>query len=458
MTLGTINLRLTQPNGQASRFDVLAQIEPIGLVNPGRAQSVIIAADATRGLDVQVNPGEYVVKLYLPGGGVLQDDCVVVSGLNAPMEFALPSQRSQAFSLQEVIGSSLLSETLDDVIGAREATGKPPSAKPSKRSAKVASPPKRIAKLSGVRTATPKRAVGVGGSGKRAAAARVPNASTPALYILAGGAATRLKDWTIFGMAGDDLSEFATRDDRQKPIFVRDGAAIWRLHSDAQETTGRSFALIDLGSAYELAALPMPWRCVGRGNFSAIDLAVDTTLGGRAATSIAVHDQAIDALLSYLAPGQIRALGKVMEVFETEGLIEQIIADKAANPIAACAAAYAGLALFEPSQQERWDSWLPNLMDRFPWLPDGAIVHARRIMLRPHSQDPSAALIEALRKAVAAGLPYFGVGLQLLRDMLQVASVEHDDAKALLEQIAPAAARLDPRQLFTVLRFPRMPA
>lgn len=89
-------------------------------------------------------------------------------------------------------------------------------------------------------------------------------------------------------------------------------------------------------------------------------------------------------------------------------------------------------------------------------VPDGAIVHARRIMLRPHSNDHSTALINALRKAVAAGLPYFGVGLQLLRDMLQVASVEHDDAKALLEQIAPAAARLDPRQLFTVLRFPRM--
>lgn len=458
MTLGTINLRLIQPNGQAARFGVLAQIEPIGPSHSARAQSVIIAADATRGLDVQVDPGEYAIKLFLPGGGVLQDDCVVVSGLNAPMEFALPSQRSQAFSLQEVIGSSLLSETLNDVIGAREPTGKRHSTKSSQSSVKLSSAPKRIAKLSGVRTAAPKRAVGVGGGSKRAAAARVPNPPAPTLFVLAGGSADRLKDWNIFGMAGNGLSEFATREGRQKPVLVRDGAAIWRLHSDAHETTGRSFALIDLGSAYELASLPMPWRCVGRGTFSAIDLAVDTTLGGRAATSIAVHDQAIDALLSYLAPGQIRALGKVMEVFETEGLIEQIIADKAANPIAACAAAYAGLALFEPSQQERWDSWLPNLMDRFPWLPDGAIVHARRIMLRPHSQDPSAALIETLRKAVAAGLPYFGVGLQLLRDMLQVASVEHDDAKALLAQIAPAAARLDPRQLFTVLRFPRMPA
>lgn len=458
MTLGTINLRLMQPNGQASRFDVLAQIEPIGLANYGRAQSVIIAADATRGLDVQVDPGEYAIKLFLPGGGVLQDDCVVVPGLNPPLEFALPSQRSQAFSLQEVIGSSRLSETLDDVIGARELTGKRSAPKPSQKSLKVTSAPKRVAKLSGVRAAARKRGVGREATGKRAAPARVPNAASPTLFVLADGAAARFRDWHLFSMDGDSLSAFATREDKQKPIFVRDGAAIWRLHSNAHETTGRSFALVDLGSAYELASLPMPWRCVGRGTFSVIDLAVDTTLGGRAATSIAVHDQAIDALLSYLAPGQIRALGKVMEVFETEGLIEQIIADKAANPIAACAAAYAGLALFEPSQQERWDSWLPNLMDRFPWLPDGAIVHARRIMLRPHSSDPSAALIDALRKAVAAGLPYFGVGLQLLRDMLQVASVEHDDAKVLLEQIAPAAARLDPRQLFTVLRFPRMPA
>jgi hypothetical protein len=446
MNEGTINLRLTQPNGQASRFDVLAQIEPVGLNTPGAPRSFIVAADAAHGFDVDVEPGRYAVRLFLPGGGVLQGDCLVDPGGKVPLAFVEPVQRSQVFSLQEVIGSALLTDTLDEVIAARNPG---PVATSSGKTT-------LIVKKTGTAPRTAPRARSVGrASAEKHAKVRLPAVSSPTLYTLDGQSADSLLDWNNLKDAGAAIEGLIATQRKQKPWRTREGAAIWRLHSESYATSARRFALVDTGSAYELAVLPMPWRCVRKGNFSVVDLAVDTTLGGRAATSIAVHDQALDALLSYLAPGQIRPLGAVMGILDAEGLIEQTIAEKAANPLAACAAAYAGLALFDASLQERWDSWLPNLMDRFPWLPDGAVVHARRMMLRPHSSDPSNALLGALRKAVSAGLPYYGVGLQLLRDMLHMLAVDHDEARLMLERVAPAAARLDPRQLFTVLRFPR---
>jgi hypothetical protein len=123
------------------------------------------------------------------------------------------------------------------------------------------------------------------------------------------------------------------------------------------------------------------------------------------------------------------------------------------NPLAACAAAYVGLAVYPPNEQERWDGWLRNCMERFPGVPDAAIVHARRLILRPGISEDQTQAAAALRKACAAGIPYFSAGIFLLREMLLQLSVEHPDFVAMAEDVGRIAGRVDAGQIFTVLRY-----
>ena len=137
-------------------------------------------------------------------------------------------------------------------------------------------------------------------------------------------------------------------------------------------------------------------------------------------------------------------------------VIESTIREKMRSPLAACAAAYVGLAIFEPSERERWDAWLPNLMNYFPWLPDGAIVHARRILQRPKHPREGDEALSALKRAYSCGIPYFAAGVLQLRDSLLLFSLKGDEARTMLDTVSRVASRVDPGQAFTVLRFPKV--
>ena len=138
---------------------------------------------------------------------------------------------------------------------------------------------------------------------------------------------------------------------------------------------------------------------------------------------------------------------------EKDNVIQEAIEGKQTNPLAACAAAYVGLSVYDPQAREVWDRWLGNCMRLFPNVPDAAIVHARRLILRPTGPDDNAEAADALRKASAAGIPYFSAGVALQREMLTVLTPDHTDLAPLAAAAARLASRVDPGQAFTVLRY-----
>jgi hypothetical protein len=233
-------------------------------------------------------------------------------------------------------------------------------------------------------------------------------------------------------------------------------SAIWRLRdpNDATVYLPRRWARIELASGgIEIASLPLPWFCVGRGEFLSVDVMVDPSRKAGAATTVAVRDEQLAGLLAFLDRGQAGAAGPLLAELERANVIEQAISDKMSNPLAACAAAYVGLAVYPPHEREQWDHWLGNCMRRFPEIPDAAIVHARRLILRPTSPTDNAVAAEALRAACAVGAPYFSAGVFLLREMLTLLAADFPDLASLVERANVLTSRVDASQAFTVARY-----
>ena len=169
-----------------------------------------------------------------------------------------------------------------------------------------------------------------------------------------------------------------------------------------------------------------------------------------------VRDPVLGGMLAYLGRGHLANVRPLVASLDHDGLIERTIRGKRRNPLAACAAAYVALAIFEPGERARWDGWLPNIMNWFPWLPDGAIVHARRIIQQArHSAEKDEALA-ALKRAYRCGIPYFAVGILHLRDLLMMFSTNDPDAREMLEKVSRVTSRIDTGQAFTVLRYPKV--
>lgn len=242
-----------------------------------------------------------------------------------------------------------------------------------------------------------------------------------------------------------------------EPVELHGNSALWRIaHGDPQPPTRatRRWARIALPDGrVELASLPLPWFCSAINEFSPAEVLVDPARRAGAASTVAVRDARLAGLLSYLDRGQAGAAKAMLEALENDNVIEQTIYDKMANPLAACAAAYVGLAVYDPGEREQWDHWLENCMARFPGIPDAAIVHARRLVLRPTGEADNARAAASLRAACAAGVPFFSTGVLLLREMLLQLSGDHPDLETLADKAGRIAGRVDPGQAFTVLRY-----
>ena len=248
-----------------------------------------------------------------------------------------------------------------------------------------------------------------------------------------------------------------------EPKSQHGDTALWRvphLQEAPPEPANRQWARIELpNGGFEIASLPLPWFCTDSGDFSPAEVLVDPARTAGTATTVAVKDRRLAGLLAFLDRGQAIAARPLLAELERENLIEETIGDKLRNPLAACAAAYVGLAVYAPNEHERWDAWLGNCMTRFPTIPDAAIVHARRLVLRPTGPSDNARAADALRRAFAAGTPYFSAGVLLLREMSILLSADHADLKALAREAGMLAGRVDASQAFTVLRYaPRQPA
>ena len=217
----------------------------------------------------------------------------------------------------------------------------------------------------------------------------------------------------------------------------------------------RSFALSRRGVGVDVISLPVPWPL--NTNFPPVPVEVlrEAGIGTTGRTTLTVCDPQIGGLLLYLKNAKIGAASTVLAAAAEQGLIEELIEEKLRNPLAACAAAYVGLATLSGAEPPRWAPWLANVSNWFPWVPDGAIVHGAYLMKTATTQEDldlaSAAFVDAYRR----GLPFYTAGVQQLMQGLYMFAGKSPEIAAMHKKVSAVALRVDAEQTFTVVTVDR---
>lgn len=231
---------------------------------------------------------------------------------------------------------------------------------------------------------------------------------------------------------------------------------LWSMSQTGEPDGTRRWLVLRTQNTTDFACVPLPWFDSGTQSFATVEALVNVAPDqAKSPLQLLVRDATLGGLLAYLSRGNLGVAGAMIKALDEQNLIEETIRGKVQNPLAACAAAYVGLAIFDPHVKERWDGWLPNIMKWFPWLPDGAIVHARRIMQRPRQPSELTEALDALKEAYRRGIPYFTSGMQHMRDMLSLMARDSREARDMLEAVSSVLSRVDRYQAFTVIRFPK---
>lgn len=345
--------------GDPLEWGVIARIQ--SLADAGRVTEIVAPADGEAPRRVLVEPGDYSIQLLLPSGDVLQEVREVAQGA----------------TVRVVFGRRLA--------GGARGTG---SAHDAKTLARTGGP------LPRVRDGATFKALDQGLRSTRPGA--LPSTAPKLAWLREAPSFASLADLQPEQALGLASHTFEAPVERTKTRFL------WRFdHPPAAARAAQGWCRVETAGAVELVRLPLLWeQPPGSGRCKGVQLIVDGENGfERAASRIDLEDPRLGGLLSYLDRGRLSAVRSLVNALDAEGLITEAIEDKMANPLGACAAAYVGLAIFAPQERERWDSWLPNIMNFFPEVPDGPILHARRIQLRPRTSEEGVELALLLSEA-----------------------------------------------------------
>jgi hypothetical protein len=268
------------------------------------------------------------------------------------------------------------------------------------------------------------------------------------------GAAASLSAWTAWRRtASVDGGCMALRtDDRQLTLWritqvdrIRGGAP-----SRPGDTTipRRCLAVIRRGDGVDVITLPVPWPLAAGQPAAEIQILREAGTSESGRTTTTVCDDGVGSLIMYLSNGQIADAATVLAEADRTGLIEQLMSDKFANPLAACAAAYVGFATLSGDDRPRWTSWLVNLETAFEWIPDGAIVRAAYLIRTAQTRADLEAALASLKTAYRRGIPFYTAGLQHLMNALDTFSAKDAEAKTMYESVRAVASRVDRNQAF----------
>lgn len=224
---------------------------------------------------------------------------------------------------------------------------------------------------------------------------------------------------------------------------------LWRL-APASGCQDRRYALVVTSRSIELASLPLPWRVFGpSGDREILELVIDKSDVARPSrTSVTLRDPSAFTLLAYLKSGSLALASRVAEG-DGDSMLVRTLDEKRSNPLAAAAAGYALLGAADLTEPREWHPWLANLAAWFDWLPDGAVLEGRRLMLAGGAGSEAAAL-KAFLLAFRRGLPFYTLGLTWLLDGLRRFPADEEARKA-AELVRQVALRADMGQVFTTM-------
>jgi len=217
-----------------------------------------------------------------------------------------------------------------------------------------------------------------------------------------------------------------------------------------EPSTCRKFLTVRLGDEQEIVSLPFPWRDLSLPFQDCVaDVLVRDEVAGATAfrSTITIRDTTFGSALSFMTASGLESAGFLFD--QAKDLLFQ----KAENPLAAAAGAYVLVSNQQEPKKEVWHDWIRNLMNFFPWLPDGAIQYGR-LKLRDEESDGDveegrAALFSAYRR----GLPFFSAGVRwLLSGLTVLADGDDSEAEQMMRIVHRVSLRTDMSQPFTVIR------
>ncbi|MFB7830321.1 hypothetical protein [Streptomyces sp. NPDC056056] len=419
---------LLSPTGEFNEAVIVGDIRPAGLDGTSLRNILVPCGRSPEPTSYPVDPGRYLVSVTLPSGMVLTKDAEAVDGRSTPVDFDMTDSPYGTHAWQYLMGN------IEPERVYHGATGVPLPESVASRSM-VAAAAGDDGFLPESAADVPARATWIGDS----LPARWSYASMLALEqdparpsvapLIARSAPRPLPVPADHGADVTPLYRFGP----DGPVPVPGGAAPARDGPVGE----RQFLVVEAAGAVRLATLPLPW---GTSDVEVLVNLRQSPTGS--AVAVTVRDPRLGAGLAYMAQG---ALDTAAQLFTDVG---RTLDSDPANPLAATAGSYVLLGTDHRSEETYWDPWLRVLADRYPWLSDGAILRAVRLLRRPGAdlQEARNGLLDAFDR----GIPFYTLGLTWLADGL--AAFPDDPACATrLDQVRRLSWLADMREPFLIL-------
>lgn len=378
----SVRLFLT-PSGEADDSLIVGDIRSADLEAKDLLNILIPCGSSPQARSYKVEPGRYLVSAALPSGLVLTENTEAKEGQETPVDFHMTDSPYETHSWQYLMGNIEPGPVY-------HGPSKAPLAE-SVASRSMVAPARDAPDDAAPATAVPLTclATWVGD----AAPARCTFASilalaadppvTPVAQLLARGKPRVLREPDVRGEAVAPLYRFGPHG----PVGL-----------PGEPTGERQFLVVEAAGSVRLVTLPLPW------DTSEVEVLVNLRQSPTgSAVSVAVRDPEVGAGLAYMAQG---ALDMAAELFTD---VQEMLYSKFLNPLAAAAGAYVLIGTDHTRDETYWDPWVERLAASFPWLPDGAILRAVRLLRRaaPDREGARKGLIEAFDR----GIPFYTLGL-----------------------------------------------
>jgi hypothetical protein len=427
-----ISIRLIAENwSMGDQNAAVAEIVRRGLDTEGQARITMPIGVNAPAQYVDLRPGDYTVRIFLPSGDVLAESVTVGGELkpdDSQVAFDILRSPHEWLSLDQVMGSV---QRLPSASRARSLESWRSIARTSEgipenvaRRVDQAMVDYQAGYESVARAATGKLPTGTCFATRIDPNRPIPEGRLPASAVV---------EWWMGVPTGKSVTLVVQHHDELNAKLTS-AMPQGLVGKDLLTGEDRVFARIrDPRGRLHHAVHPLGWRRVSRtmpGSPADAELlmtvVIDSAMRGEGDLGEAarwrcasmVSDVEVMAYLGFLHAGQASAAEAMLA--HAYGLLYE----KQLNPVAAAAGAFGLLAFPESTDwnQRKWRSWVSNLFTLYPHLPDGAIAMAQLYLRQGAGETPSDELdIETLRgyalEATRRGLPYLTYGIRLLSEV-----------------------------------------
>ncbi len=168
-------------------------------------------------------------------------------------------------------------------------------------------------------------------------------------------------------------------------------------------------------------------------------------------TTAAVEDRNWTSLIGFVGSRDFGAGSVLLDRGLDRGAIAAM-RDKISNPLAAIAGSLIAVSVAAPDSTKFWDSWLANIANWFPGIPDGPIVLARRKLVAARTKEQIAEARRWFEAGFRRGIPYYSLSVDWLAQGLNSLPGDDEELRAMRTAAQRVSMRVDPTRAFTVVR------